>query len=158
MIFLQKILSSAKEHCCGTLEILCPCSEEELGQLVDFLVSGEIHCENLKESLKIQENLHKILGFPKNLNLSNPDSEKSTLANDTNFREINTNMIEVNNEFLENDIEIMTNAEERSENGSNLATNKTAVVISLNKKKTQSARKDQSEPEIDFDVPTSQYV
>lgn len=111
----------------------------------------------MKESLKIQENLHKIFGFPKNLNLSNPDSEKSAIANNTDICGNNTKMFEVNTEFVENDIEIMSNAEEISENGSNLAMDKTAVVISLNKKKTQKARKDQSEPEIDFDA-TSQYV
>ena len=67
--FLRQILSSTKEHCCSKLEIICPCSEVELGYLVDFLVNGEIQCENLNECLKIQENLHKIFGFPKDLNL-----------------------------------------------------------------------------------------
>ena len=28
--FLRNILRSAKEQCCGPLEILCPCSKEEL--------------------------------------------------------------------------------------------------------------------------------
>ena len=28
--FLRNILSSAKEHCCGTIEVLCTCSIGEL--------------------------------------------------------------------------------------------------------------------------------
>ena len=32
--FLREILSSAKENYCGMLEILCPCTKEELGHLV----------------------------------------------------------------------------------------------------------------------------
>ena len=62
--FLRKILSSAKEHCCVTVEILCPCSTEELAHLVNFLYDGEIHCENENDSKIIQENLEKIFGFP----------------------------------------------------------------------------------------------
>ena len=112
----------------------------------------------MKECLKIQENLHKIFGFQKNVNLSNPNSEKSAIADNSDFCGNETKMIEANSEFLENDIEIMANAEEISENDSNLAIKKTAVIISLKQKKTQNARKEQSEPEISFDVPTSQYV
>ena len=67
--FLREILSSTKEQCCGTIEVLCPCSKEELKHLVNFLYDGEIHCEGESESLKIIENLQKIFGFPRNLNL-----------------------------------------------------------------------------------------
>ena len=35
--FLRKILSSAKDHCCGILEIICPCTKQELSHLVTFL-------------------------------------------------------------------------------------------------------------------------
>ena len=42
--FLRKILSSANERCCGTLEVFCPCSTDELSYLVNFLYDGEIHC------------------------------------------------------------------------------------------------------------------
>ena len=28
--FLREILSSTKEYCCGTIEVLCPCSKVEL--------------------------------------------------------------------------------------------------------------------------------
>ena len=66
--FLRDILSSAKENCCGILEIVCPCSKEELGQIVNFLYYGEIYFAKESESIKIQEILHKIFGFPKKLN------------------------------------------------------------------------------------------
>ena len=72
--FLRKILSSAKENCCGgMLEILCPCSKKDLGHLIDFLYKGEINFENENDSVDIQENLSKIFGFPKNLSLKNPN-------------------------------------------------------------------------------------
>ena len=35
--FLREILSSTKEHCCGTLEILCPCTKEELEKIVHLI-------------------------------------------------------------------------------------------------------------------------
>ena len=42
--FLREMLLSAKE-CCGTMEVLCPCSKEELNHLVKFLYNGGIHYE-----------------------------------------------------------------------------------------------------------------
>ena len=68
--FLREILSSTKDQCCGTIEVLCPCSKEELGHLVNFLYDGEIHCEKESDSLTIIENLQKIFGFPRNLDLT----------------------------------------------------------------------------------------
>ena len=68
--FLRKILSSTKDHCCGTIEVICPCSKEELHSLVNFLYDGEIHCEEESESLKIIENLQNIFGFQRNLVLN----------------------------------------------------------------------------------------
>ena len=68
--FLREILSSSKEHCCGTIEVLCPCSRVELKHLVNFLSDGEINCENETDLLKVIENLQKIFGFPENLDLS----------------------------------------------------------------------------------------
>jgi hypothetical protein len=65
--FMRKILSSAKERCCGLLEILCPCSKEELSLMVKFLYTGEICCETKFDSLNIVEILNKIFGFTKNL-------------------------------------------------------------------------------------------
>ena len=81
--FLREILSSAKEHCCGTLEIICPCSKKELGHLVDFLYNGEIQCENEMDSIEIQENLSKIFGFPKILSLNNPNQADVTISEES---------------------------------------------------------------------------
>jgi len=70
--FLRKILSSASERCCQTMEVFCPCSKDELNHLVNFLYDGEIHCEEEFDSLKILENLNKIFGFSKNLTMKMP--------------------------------------------------------------------------------------
>ena len=67
--FLRKILSSTKDHCCGTIEVICPCKKEELRHLVNFLYDGEIHCEKESDALKIIDNLQKIFDFPRNLTL-----------------------------------------------------------------------------------------
>ena len=75
--FLRKILSSANERCCGTIEVFCPCSKDELNHLVNFLYDGEIHCEEEFDSLKILENLNKIFGFSKNLTMKMPNSPNS---------------------------------------------------------------------------------
>ena len=66
--FLRKLLSSA--NCCSKVEILCPCSKEELAHLVNFLYDGEIQYQSQNDSIKILENLSKIFGFPENLNLN----------------------------------------------------------------------------------------
>ena len=55
--FQREILSIAKEECMGTLEILCPCTKEELSQLVNFLYSGEIGYGNENDTQKFRENL-----------------------------------------------------------------------------------------------------
>ena len=68
--FMREILKSAKENCCETLEILCPCTEKELIHLSYFLYYGEIDCENEDESINIRENLIKIFGFPNNISLT----------------------------------------------------------------------------------------
>ena len=83
--FLRKILSSAKEHCCEMLEILCPCTEEELGHLVYFLYEGEIQCKEKSDLVKIQKNLTKIFGFPKNLNLFDPNSNEIFIDDETDI-------------------------------------------------------------------------
>jgi len=84
--FLRKILSSAKDHCCNIIEILCPCSKEELGRLVEFLYHGKIICDRKNGSFHILENLTKIFGFP-NFQFDLPenftcDDEIETLISD----------------------------------------------------------------------------
>ena len=69
LVFKVKILSTATENCCRTLEILCPCTKEELELLVNFLYDGEINISNASVSRKFKENLIKIFGYPKDLSL-----------------------------------------------------------------------------------------
>ena len=38
--FMRTLLKSA--NCCGTIEIICPCSKAELGQLIEFVIGGKI--------------------------------------------------------------------------------------------------------------------
>ena len=59
------------------LELLVPCTERELFHLGYFLYDGEIQCQDESESIKIQENLNKIFGFPQNLNLFASDQVSS---------------------------------------------------------------------------------
>ena len=59
----------AKDQCCGMIEIVCPCSKEDLSRLVQFLYHGEIQCEDVFDSFKTQENLSKIFGFPENFDI-----------------------------------------------------------------------------------------
>jgi len=68
--FMRNILFSAKEQCCGIIEIICPCSKEILNHLVNFLYDGEIQCSDESESLEIIDNLCNIFGFPKNLGMN----------------------------------------------------------------------------------------
>ena len=79
--FLREILSS-EDNCCGTLEVICPCTEQELAHLVNFLYDGEIHFENYNDFCKIQDNLNKIFGFPQNLSLYDPNQELTKAQND----------------------------------------------------------------------------
>ena len=71
---MRNILSSFKENCCGTMEILCPCPKEELEQLVKFLYCGIISFN--AEVLKILDNLITIFGFPENLTLNDGNGKE----------------------------------------------------------------------------------
>ncbi len=51
------------------IEIICPCSKEELARLVQFLYHGEIKCKDIFKSFKSQQDLNLILGFPENFNI-----------------------------------------------------------------------------------------
>ena len=55
--------------CSGILEIICPCSKEELEQLVSLLVYGKIQCANEQDLSNIFKKLVKIFGFPVDLDI-----------------------------------------------------------------------------------------
>ena len=78
-VFLRKILFTANSQCCDTIEIICPCTKEELARLVQFLYHGEIQCEDVFESFKSQEDLSKIFGFPEDFNV---ECQIATLLDD----------------------------------------------------------------------------
>jgi len=65
--FMRELMKSA--NCCGILEIICPCSKEELEQLISLLVYGKIQCVNEKYLSNIFKNLIKIFGFPVDLDI-----------------------------------------------------------------------------------------
>ena len=95
--FLREIISCANERCCGTIDVFCPCSKDELNHLVNFLYDGEIHCEEEFDSLKVLENLNIIFGFSKNLVMKVP--------NDQNFavEMLNvTELVAITNKAFEN--------------------------------------------------------
>ena len=71
---MRNILSSSKENCCGTMEILCPCPKDELEQLVTFLYCGVISFN--VDLFKILDNLIKIFGFPENLTLNDENGKE----------------------------------------------------------------------------------
>ena len=60
--FMREMLKSS--NCCSKIEIICPCSTEELEQLIEFLLHGKIRCENESAASKVFQNLSKILDFP----------------------------------------------------------------------------------------------
>ena len=49
--FMQNILLSAHSTCCGTIEIITPCSEAELDCVVNFLYRFIILLMNISEGL-----------------------------------------------------------------------------------------------------------
>ena len=66
--FMRELLKTA--NCCGLVEIILPCSKEELGHIMNFVHEGKILCKRKIDSAKVIQNLIKMLGFPPNELLS----------------------------------------------------------------------------------------
>ena len=84
------------------VEIVCPCTKEDLNCLINFLYKGEINCENENDAIKIQENLSKIFGFPENLHLKNSNQWMTQIhcsANADIFSEIKPVTIDSSEDF-----------------------------------------------------------
>ena len=64
---LMKNVVNENSGCCGKIEIVCPCSENELESILGFLYNGAVSCNNKTDILKILKNLNQIFGFPENL-------------------------------------------------------------------------------------------
>ena len=78
--FMREILKSAKDRCCEKTVIICPCTKEELAQLVIFLYYGKLQLKDVFESFAVQEHLHKIFGYPESLNM---EDQITSLLNNT---------------------------------------------------------------------------
>ena len=90
---MQNILKNAN-YCCKVLEIVSPCSKNELEYIVNFLYSGKISCLKQFDILQVQENLTKIFGFPENLfSFENPS--KTNLEKGHKIEEKLENLMEV---------------------------------------------------------------
>ena len=76
---MREILKSAKD-CCEKTVIICSCTQEELAQLVIFLYHGKLQLKDVFESFAVQENLHKIFGYPESLNV---EDQITSLLNNT---------------------------------------------------------------------------
>ena len=84
--FLRKIANSAKDCCIVPIEIFCPCSDKELGILVEFLYTGKIICDDVDVLSKSIDNLKEIFGFPNELPLW--PAEDQDFSNDTSVCKI----------------------------------------------------------------------
>ena len=82
---LQNWYYNDKDQCCGIIEIICPCSKDELARLIQFLYNGEIPCKDVFESFKSQEDLNLIFGFPENFNI---EYQIATLLDDPTLSSI----------------------------------------------------------------------
>ena len=83
---MQNILSSSKEGCCGTMQIFCPCSKDELDYIVKFLYTGTISYDKEMDLFKILDNLTEIFGFPDNL-FSEEDCNRSLILDEASDTE-----------------------------------------------------------------------
>ena len=82
---MRKIANSAKNCCNVPIEIFCPCSDEELCVLVEFLYTGKLICDDVEVLSKSIDNLKEIFGFRNELPLWPEDQE---FANDSPIDEI----------------------------------------------------------------------
>ena len=64
---MRNILRSAINSCCREIEIFCPCSEDELESIVNFLYCGTFSYYKDTDVTKFQKNLANIFGFTENL-------------------------------------------------------------------------------------------
>ena len=112
--FLRKVLFTGNSQCCDTIEILCPCTKEELARHVHFLYHGEIQCEDVFESFKSQEDLIKIFGFPEDFNIEFQiatllgDPDLSSIFDVALYEEI-INTLDLENLAKSSDIELQPN-------------------------------------------------
>ena len=65
--FMMKILQSANETCCKKVEIFCPCSENELETIVNFLYNGVVSYDLKDDVTEFTNKLAETFGFSEDL-------------------------------------------------------------------------------------------
>ena len=66
--FLREVLKV--QNCCDTVEIICPCSKEDLEQMLEFVEHGKVFNFDKSVFSRILDNLESILGYPNFLDVS----------------------------------------------------------------------------------------
>ena len=72
--WMRNIFIDAKDTCCREIEILCPCSINELETIKNFLYNGATSVDTETKVSETINNLTKIFGFPDNLFLVDDES------------------------------------------------------------------------------------
>ena len=71
IIFQSKLLRNISlnlhDWCYQNIEIFCPCKEDELESVLNFLYNGTTDFDNERDVLKVLENLRTLFGFPEKL-------------------------------------------------------------------------------------------
>ena len=111
--FMQNILFSANQICCGNIEIFCPCLTYELEYIVKFLYSGKIPYEKDVNLAKILDSLTKTFGYPKELFFDNHSIDPFA-ENFENIGSSEINPIKSENQDSKTDV---VDEGEQSENG-----------------------------------------
>ena len=61
---MKNVLKSSNNFCCRDIEIFCPCTEDEMRQMVNFLYTGTISYTKQSNIYKFMETISEIFGFP----------------------------------------------------------------------------------------------
>ena len=117
------IRSTDTDYCCSRVSVICSIPREELEMIVQFLYSGEVFFENLKDANILSENLTGLFGFPK-LCLSSKSEPKFEIASKSISKEEFFNMTNSSNRKKSRK-QSMTSATIRNEFPEDLVTIKT---------------------------------
>ena len=126
--------------CSSTLEIICPCTNEELEKLIHFLYNGEIHCEDVFDSYNVQEDLTKIFGYPEFLNVDGQitsfvdDPAVSSILDSAIFESTELTVLsdtDLNNNLIGESNEIDTNFDRIDQSNSNAESLKNTTLRRL---------------------------
>ena len=86
---MKNILLNSNNFCCKSIEIFCPCTEDELESMVEFFYTGIISYNNYTDINKFVDNLTKLFGFSDNLfsfeNYNSESKEDMNIENKSVF-------------------------------------------------------------------------